>query len=265
MLNRDGERRPIRTTADWHDRRDHVLAHFQRATGLLPSPTRRVPLNAKVIEQVRIGTLLRRKLTYQSDPDDRVAAYLFLPSTPQSALPTQHSPVGLPAVLCLQQTTAVGKDEPAGVRGDPSLKYALELAERGHNGLFTAVFDERIKALVTSCGFTSLERDDIPSWTGPRYMPRLASEFKNDPKLVPFDFHELVACLAPRAVFVSAATRDDDFDVAGVREVLAAAGTIYRLRGAEDKVQVHFPDAPHSFPESARRQAYEFLDRQLAR
>jgi dienelactone hydrolase len=320
VLDRHGRRRLIHTTADWHERREHILAHFQRAAGPLPSPTRRVPLDVRVIEEVRIGSLLRRKLTYQSDLDDRVPAYLFLPSTPRSR-------ERLPALLCLQQTTAAGKDEPAGVRGDPSLKYALELAERGyvtiapdypsfgehaydfdpkhgyssgtmkavwdniraidlletlpevdagrigcighslggHNGLFTAVFDERIKAVVTSCGFTSLQRDDIPSWTGPRYMPRLASEFGNDPKRVPFDFHELVSCLSPRAVFVSAATRDDDFDATGVREVLAAAATIYRLHRAEARLQAHFPDAPHSFPESARRQAYEFLDRQLAR
>ncbi len=318
VLDRDGSRRLIRTPADWRLRREHIREHFQRAAGPLPGPTRRVPLDVKIVEEVAIGKVRRRKLTYQSDPGGRVPAYLFLP-------PNGHK--RLPAVLCLQQTTAAGKDEPAGVRGDPTLKYALELAERGyitiapdypsfgehaydfdprhgyssgtmkavwdniravdlletlpevdagrigcighslggHNGLFTALFDERIKAIVTSCGFTSLRRDDIPSWTGPRYMPRLAREFRNDPKLVPFDFHELIAALAPRAVFVSAATRDDDFDVTGVREVLAAAEPIYRLHDAADRIQSYFPDAGHSFPDEARRLAYDFLDRQLAR
>ena len=52
--------------------------------------------------------------------------YIGMPPIDPNAPPPKR-----PAVLCLQQTTGVGKDEPAGIRGDPTLKYALELAERG--------------------------------------------------------------------------------------------------------------------------------------
>lgn len=37
-----------------------------------------------------------------------------------------------PAMLCLHQTTKIGKDEPAGLGGKPNLHYAHELAERGY-------------------------------------------------------------------------------------------------------------------------------------
>jgi hypothetical protein len=95
-----------------------------------------------------------------------------------------------------------------------------------HNALFTAVFEPRLKVVVSSCGFSSFAKDDLPSWNGPRYMPRIASEFQNDSRQMPFDFPEVLACLAPRPVFISAATRDDDFDVSGVRDCIAAAKAI---------------------------------------
>ncbi|MBC7816207.1 MAG: alpha/beta fold hydrolase [Planctomycetaceae bacterium] len=318
VLDSIGAKHAIKFPGDWFDRCDHIVRHFQRVAGPLPSLLRRVPLDVKVLEEVKVGTLTRRKLSFQSDPTDRVTAYLFLPSAGKSVAKR-------PAVLCLQQTTNVGKDEPAGIRGDPNLKYALDLAERGyvtlapdypsfgehaydfdpkhgyvsgtmkaiwdniravdlletlpevdaerigcighslggHNAIFTAVFERRLKAIVSSCGFSSMQKDDVPSWTGPRYMPLIASEFKNDPKLLPFDFHELVAALAPRPFFASAATKDNDFDVTGVKDVLDAARPIYALYGKADDLVGHYPEAGHSFPDDSRRRAYEFLDRAL--
>ena len=309
-----GSQREIKTLADWVKRREHIVRHFQRVTGPLPSPLRRVPLDVQVLEETKLSTLTRRKLSFQSDPTDRVTAYLFLPREPRRA-----------AVLCLQQTTDAGKDEPAGVRGDPNLKYALELAERGyvtlapdypsfgehsydfapkhgyvsgtmkaiwdniravdlletlpevdtkrigcighslggHNAIFTAVFEPRLTAIVSSCGFSSMQKDDLPSWTGPRYMPLIASEFQNDPQRLPFDFHELIAALAPRAFFASAATMDSDFDVSGVKDVVAAARPIFELHGQADDLVGHYPEAGHSFPDESRKRAYEFLDRVL--
>ncbi len=320
LLDRDGKRSEIKTLADWAKRREHIVSHFQRVTGPLPSPLRRVPLDVKVIEEVKVGTLTRRKLSFQSDPTDRVTAFLFLPGPAASS-------TKWPAVLALQQTTNSGKDEPAGIRGDPNLKYALELAERGyvtlapdypsfgehaydfdpkhgyvsgtmkaiwdniravdlletmpevdaarigcighslggHNAIFTAVFEPRLKAVVSSCGFSSMQKDDVPSWTGPVYMPLIASQFKNDPKLLPFDFHELIAAIAPRAFFASAATKDNDFDVTGVQDVLNAAKPIYQLHGKAADLVGLYPEAGHSFPEAARQRAYEFLDRVLER
>lgn len=318
VLGNDGVKREIKSPAGWAKRREHIVRHFSRVTGPLPSPMRRVPLDVKILEEVKVGALTRRKLSFQSDPTDRVTAFLFLPSTGMPA--TKR-----PAVLCLHQTTNVGKDEPAGIRGDPNLKYALELAERGfvtlapdypsfgehvydfdpkhgyvsgtmkaiwdniravdlletlsevgeeqigcighslggHNAIFTAVLEPRLKAVVSSCGFSSMQKDDVPSWTGRSYMPRIATEFKNDRKLLPFDFHELIAAIAPQAFFASAATKDDDFDVTGVQDVIAAARPIYDLYGRPNDLVGHYPEAGHSFPEESRKRAYEFLDRIL--
>ncbi len=314
-----GKMQPIKSVADWSKRRQHVLASMQRVMGPLPSPLRRVPLDVKIVDEVKVGTLIRRKITFQSDPDDRVPAYIFLPAN--------DGKKKLRAVLCLHQTTSAGMDEPAGIRGNADLKYALELAERGfvtivpeypsfgthkfdfksktayasgtmkaiwdniraidvletmpevdaerigaighslggHNAMFTAAFEPRIGCIVSSCGFTTFRKDDMPSWTGPVYMPRINNEFGNDARKVPFDFQEVVASFAPRPFLACAAEKDSDFDVSGVRDVMKAAAAIYRLHDAEKNLAAFYPPGLHAFPLESRRRAYAFLEGHLGR
>jgi dienelactone hydrolase len=138
----------------------------------------------------------------------------------------------------------------------------------GHNTLFTAVFDERIKAAVTSCGFTSFHKykgGNLTGWTSPRYMPLIKTKYKLSPDQVPFDFAEVIAAIAPRAVFVVAPLHDDNFDINGVHDVLNAARPIYKLLGHPDRLQAVHPDTAHEFPEATRKQAYDFLDHILTR
>jgi len=136
----------------------------------------------------------------------------------------------------------------------------------GHNGLFTAVFDRRIKAVVTSCGFTSFHKymaGDLHGWSGPRYMPRVASHYNYLPDQMPFDFAEVIAAIAPRAVFIVAPLHDDNFDVAGVREAVNSARSVYKLLGRPDRLKVIYPNLGHDFPTDAREGAYAFLCRRL--
>jgi dienelactone hydrolase len=136
----------------------------------------------------------------------------------------------------------------------------------GHNTMFTAAFDERIKAAVSSCGFTSFPKyygGKLKGWTSDRYMPRIATVYHLKPAEMPFDFQEVVAAIAPRAFFTSSPLHDDNFDISGVRDVLAAARPVYDLLGAGDKLASYHPDCPHDFPPAARQKAYAWLDRWL--
>jgi hypothetical protein len=94
-------------------------------------------------------------------------------------------------------------------------------------------------------------------------MPLIARDFHNDPKLLPFDFHELVASIAPRAFFTSAPAKDTDFAVAGVKEVISSAQPVYARYGKSENLVAVYPEAEHSFPEDARKSAFAFLDRVL--
>ncbi|MCY2963474.1 MAG: prolyl oligopeptidase family serine peptidase [Planctomycetota bacterium] len=318
-LDAANRKQPLKSVDEWKSRRRQIVEQFESAAGEFPGPAAKVPLELEVLEESQVGGLTRRKVRYRSDHFDRVSAWLFLPGAPTGER--------RPAILCLQQTTAVGKDEPAGLAGDPGLHYALELAKRGfvtlspdypsfgehtydfdqhpeyasgtmkaiwdnvravdllqtfpevdgdrigclghslggHNAIFTALFEPRIQAVVSSCGFCTFTKDDIPSWTGPRYMPRIATRFENDIAKVPFDFTELIAAIAPRPFLACAATRDNDFDVAGVKLVMRSAQTVYELHGAGASLQADYPEAIHSFPAESREKAYRFLEESLRR
>lgn len=134
----------------------------------------------------------------------------------------------------------------------------------GHNAMFTAAFDPRLKAVVSNCGFTSFPKyygGNLKGWTSARYMPRIAAVYQNKPERMPFDFPEVVASFAPRAFLASSPLRDDNFEVSGVKDCIAAGRPVYELLGAKERLQANYPDCGHSFPEDARKVAYEFLDR----
>src|SRR5262249_48871404 len=136
----------------------------------------------------------------------------------------------------------------------------------GHNTMFTGVFDTRIKAMVSNCGFTSFPKyygGKLKGWTSARYMPRIATVYDLKPEKVPFDFPEVVAALAPRAFLASAPLHDDNFEVSGVKDCIAAARPVYELLGAGEKLAANYPDCAHEFPSEVRKVAYAWLDRWL--
>jgi len=141
----------------------------------------------------------------------------------------------------------------------------------GHNALFTAVFDQRIKVIVSSCGFDSfsdyyggdpanwqLER----GWCQTRYMPCLA-DYRGRLAEIPFDFYEVVAALAPRPLFVNAPLRDSNFRQPSVDAILNAASAVYRLYHVPGVLQAAYPDCGHDFPPEVREATYKFLEEHL--
>lgn len=316
-----GKEQSVENYADWGRRRAHILDGVQQAMGELPDSSRRVPVDMQVVEEAETPHYIRRKITFAVEPGDRVPAWLLMPRDRDGRRP---------AMLCLHQTTKIGKDEPAGLGGQKTLHYAHELAERGyvclvpdypsfgeysydfqkargqwyasgsmkavwnniravdlleslpevdterigvighslggHNAIFTAALDQRIHAVVSSCGFTAFHSyygGKLAGWTSDRYMPRIRDVYGNDPNKVPFDFHELVAAIAPRPFFSNSPIQDSNFDVEGVRQVEAAAREVYELVGANEQLTVLYPDVKHDFPDDVRTAAYEWLDKQM--
>jgi hypothetical protein len=137
----------------------------------------------------------------------------------------------------------------------------------GHNSIYTAVFDDRLKVVVSSCGLDSYldyKDGDIRGWTSGRYMPRLL-DYQNRLAEIPFDFHEMVGALAPRLCFISAPLKDDNFKWKSVDEIAVAAKEVYKLYGKPDNLIVKHPDCAHDFPDDMRQLAYSLFDRHLKR
>jgi dienelactone hydrolase len=135
----------------------------------------------------------------------------------------------------------------------------------GHNAIYTAVFEPRIKVVVSSCGFDSFVDymgGDIRGWTSERYMPRLL-EYQRRLAEAPFDFPELLGALAPRRVFINAPLGDSNFKWRSVDQCVAAAVAVYRLYGVPGNLRVKHPEGGHDFPPEEREQAYQCLEQVL--
>lgn len=279
-------------------------------------------------EEVDCGDHERRLITYQSEPGNRVPAYILIPKAALNA-PAES----FPAVLCLHPTNQeLGAKVVVGLGTTPNRGYALELTQRGfvtlapayphlagyapeleklgyasgtmkaiwdnirgldvleslpfvkrngfgaighslggHNAIFTAVFEPRICTVVSSCGFDSF-RDYYSGnpevwkagkgWTQHGYMPRLA-HYAGRLHEIPFDFHDLLAALAPRHVFVNAPIGDSNFQWRSVDQVISAARSVYKLYGAEQHLALAHPDCGHDFPQEMRDRAYRLFEEQL--
>ncbi len=298
-----------------HENRAQTLRNMQIVMGEHPPRDPALALEVEVLAEERGDGWTRRTLTFVAEPGDRVPAHLFIPEHASGA-----------AMLCLHQTTAIGKDEPSGLGGKPSLHYARELAERGfvtlapdypgygdyhadayamgyasatmkgivnheravdllaslpevdpgrigcighslggHNALFVAAFDERLRAVVTSCGFGSFgtyHGGDLTGWSHSGYMPRIATVYERDAARMPFDFPEVLAAMAPRGVFINAPT-EDSFVLAGVLECIEAARSVYALHRVEERLVAAHPECGHDFPPEVREQAYRWAARVL--
>ena len=141
----------------------------------------------------------------------------------------------------------------------------------GHNAVYTAAFDERLRVVVSSCGldlYTDYYGGDPKvwqpdkGWCQVRYMPRLL-HYAGRLAEIPFDFAEVIGALAPRPCLISAPLRDTNFRWQSVDRIAAAARPVYTLLGGAGALRVEHPDSDHDFPTAIRHQAYALFERHL--
>jgi dienelactone hydrolase/DNA-binding beta-propeller fold protein YncE len=136
----------------------------------------------------------------------------------------------------------------------------------GHNSLFLAAFDPRMKVVVCSSGFDSFADymdGNLTGWCQKRYMPSIASKYDKDPKRLPFDFPEVLAAIAPRSLYIHAPKDDNNFKVDSARRCVQSASAVYRLLGAEHSLVAVYPSGPHGYPIEERERSYAFIDQVL--
>ena len=100
---------------------------------LLGGFPQRAPLDVRLLEEQSSDGYTRRTIDYAAEGGTRVPAYLLVPH--------DHARISangrLPGVLAIHQdgdrvVHDIGKDEPAGLRGDADQRYGVELAARGY-------------------------------------------------------------------------------------------------------------------------------------
>jgi len=110
----------VKSPAQWPSTRAKIEAAVVEV--LQAVPKERTELQVKTIDEMQFSTYVRRRVNYFVDPWERVTAWQFVPDGRDV----------LPAILCCHRTVPQGKDEPAGIDGDPLLALAQRYAEKGY-------------------------------------------------------------------------------------------------------------------------------------
>lgn len=124
-------KQPI-TAQSWPAERQRIRAAVMKVLG--PFPTNQVPLATQVLGEEDCGSYVRRKVSLQVQPGDRMPAYVLVPKA-VLAQPTKR----VPAIICFYGTTSgAGKDTTVGLSGPspgtPPAKnraFAVDMAEAG--------------------------------------------------------------------------------------------------------------------------------------
>ncbi|MDB4582980.1 dienelactone hydrolase family protein, partial [Draconibacterium sp.] len=133
-------------------------------------------------------------------------------------------------------------------------------------GLYAAATDERIAGVASIAGFTPMRTNTRETGTeGIKayshlhgLLPRLGF-FTGNENRIPFDFPEILACIAPRPILVIAPQLDKDAHLPDIRNCMKDLRNIYDLYGIPGKIELFSPDDFNRFSEEMREKMYEWL------
>lgn len=133
-------------------------------------------------------------------------------------------------------------------------------------GLYAAATDERIAGVISVAGFTPMRTNTMETGTeGIKayshlhgLLPRLGF-FAGNEKRIPYDFHELLACIAPRPVLVIAPELDKDAHLKDIENCQEEARHIYDLYKNPGEIELYTPHDFNRFSEEMREKMYEWL------
>ncbi len=132
---------------------------------------------------------------------------------------------------------------------DAERVHVLGYAMGGIVALHAAALDERIAGAASVAGFTPLRLATAAKGSGimERFgrwhmlIPQLG-HFEGHEARVPYDFHEVLALIAPRKLLVVAPTLDREATLDDVQACLGEVEKVYTLLGAGGNLRKHFPE-----------------------
>jgi cephalosporin-C deacetylase-like acetyl esterase len=110
----------IESVAQWPKVRPSIESSVLGVLGKMPK--NREDLQVKIVDEVEGLGYVRQRINYFVDEWERISAWLFIPDGQEDG----------PAIVCCHDAVAQGKEEPAGINGDPILALAKHYAEMGY-------------------------------------------------------------------------------------------------------------------------------------
>ena len=111
----------VNSLSGWPSARGQIEATVLSVMGPIASKDR-VELQTKTVDELSFPGYVRRRVNYFVDEWDRVSAWLFVPERKDE----------MPAILCCHSAVPQGKDETAGLDGEPLMALAQHYAELGY-------------------------------------------------------------------------------------------------------------------------------------
>ncbi len=133
-------------------------------------------------------------------------------------------------------------------------------------GLYAAAMDERIAGVVSVAGFTPMRTNTEDKGTeGIKavshlhgLIPRLGF-FAGNENRIPYDYHEILACIAPRPMLIIAPSMDKDAVLNDVSKCVSEATRVYSLYGDQDKIGIFIPDDYNRYSQEMREKTFSWL------
>jgi len=153
---------------------------------------------------------------------------------------------------------------------DHSRIYMIGYALGGKVGLVAAALDERVKTVVSVCGFDPLQHTAPGDGTeGVRHyshlhglLPRLGF-FVGEESRLPFDYDRVLALVAPRPALIVAPTLDRYVHVEAVRSEVEQARRVYELLGRSEALRLETPLDFNRFMVDRQEQVINWIAQQL--
>ena len=140
---------------------------------------------------------------------------------------------------------------------DPERIGCIGHSMGGARAAYLAALDERIKACVVSCYISSYKVLIAKFGTiGPpsTFLPGI---------LKYADCQDVLSLIAPRALLITNGQDDDGIPLEGLNKVYDPLKRIYSIYNSEQRLRRIVFEGDHSFPESVRAEAYQWLDKWL--
>ena len=144
--------------------------------------------------------------------------------------------------------------------------YVLGYSLGGTVGLYAAALDDRIAGAAALCGVqpmrTATADKGIEGLRAFSHLhglqPRLGF-FVGQEARVPYDWHEILGCIAPRPLLVIAPQWDKDAPLENVTACIDAARKIYSLYGAEEQFEYRTPMDFDRFPQKRQQELGDWI------
>ena len=140
---------------------------------------------------------------------------------------------------------------------DPQRLAMMGRSGGGATTWFTAALDERIKVAIPAAGITDLTNHIVDGTIeGHCDCMFMVNTYR-------WDFAQLAALIAPRALLFSNSDKDTIFPLDGVERVHAKLRNIYKLYKADDKLGLLITEGPHKDTQELQLPAFKWLNRFL--